>query len=132
MGEVTKNKLLEVSGLNTIFKTPRGIARAVNDVSFHMTRGQTLGIVGESGSGKSVTALSIMHLINKPGRIESGQIIFDGHDLLSLTEKQMQDIRGNRISMIFQEPMTSLNPLKSIGSQIAEMFIRHTDLPKRM
>jgi len=128
MENEAKKTILTLEGLTTVFKTSGGIARAVNQVSFDMKKGETLGIVGESGSGKSVTALSILRLINKPGSIESGRIMFDGQDLLTLTEKQMQNIRGNRISMIFQEPMTSLNPLKSIGEQVAEMFIRHTDL----
>jgi oligopeptide/dipeptide ABC transporter ATP-binding protein len=123
--------ILTVSGLNTVFHTENGVARAVNNVSFAMKKGQTLGIVGESGSGKSVTALSIMHLINKPGKIESGRILFDKRDLLTLSQRQMQKIRGQRISMIFQEPMTSLNPLKKIGEQISEMFLWHTNLSRR-
>ena len=131
MQKNTEMTVLNVSGLNTIFQTQDGIARAVNDVSFCMNPGETLGIVGESGSGKSVTALSIMRLIDHPGSIASGQIMFDGRDLLQLSERQMQDVRGNRISMIFQEPMTSLNPLKKIGDQIGEMFIKHTDLSRK-
>jgi peptide/nickel transport system ATP-binding protein/oligopeptide transport system ATP-binding protein len=117
--------LLEIDGLQTVFATVDGIARAVDGVSFCMDKGETLGLVGESGSGKSVTALSVMRLIRPPGKITDGRIRFDGTDLCHLPEKKMQDIRGNRISMIFQEPMTSLNPLYTIGDQIAEMFIRH-------
>lgn len=123
--------VLNVSGLNTVFKTSDGIANAVNNVSFQMRPNEILGIVGESGSGKSVTALSIMRLIDSPGSIESGKILFDGQDLLECSEKQMLSIRGNRISMIFQEPMTSLNPLMKIGDQIGEMFLTHTDLSKK-
>ncbi len=123
--------LLEVSKLATHFNTFDGTAKAVNDVSFSMKRGETLGIVGESGSGKSVTALSIMGLIRRPGRIAGGRIMFDGTDLPALPEGRMQEIRGNRISMIFQEPMTSLNPLAKIGDQIGEMFTRHMGVGKR-
>ena len=123
--------LLSVSGLATHFHTVDGVARAVNDVSFSMERGETLGIVGESGSGKSVTALSIMGLVRPPGRVESGRIHFDGRDLLSLPEGEMQKVRGNRIAMIFQEPMTSLNPLARIGDQIGEMFTRHLSVGRK-
>jgi len=121
--------LLVVKNLETQFKTQDGIVKAVNNVSFHVDRGETLGIVGESGSGKSVTSLSIMRLIpNPPGRIVSGQIIFDGDNLLDYTEEEMRHIRGNRIAMIFQDPMTSLNPVLTIGRQITESLELHMKL----
>ncbi len=124
--------LLEVDHLHTYFHTFDGVVKAVNDVSFAMNRTETLGLVGESGSGKSVTALSIMRLLKMPpAKIEKGHIRFDGTDLLQLPMDQMRDIRGNRISMIFQEPMTSLNPLFSVGNQMSEMFIRHKGLSRR-
>jgi peptide/nickel transport system ATP-binding protein/oligopeptide transport system ATP-binding protein len=122
----TSSHLLEVEGLKTYFYTYEGIAKAVDDVTFFMNRGETLGLVGESGCGKSVTALSVMRLIQSPpGRIVGGRILFDGDDLTRLSLKQMRSIRGNRISMIFQEPMTSLNPVYTIGRQISEMYIIH-------
>ncbi|MBN1901331.1 ABC transporter ATP-binding protein [Candidatus Sumerlaeota bacterium] len=118
--------LLEVKNLETHFFTDDGISRAVDGISFSLSRGETLGMVGESGCGKSVSALSILRLIPEPpGRIVSGQILFDGKDLASLPERDMVKIRGNRISMIFQEPMTSLNPVYTIGDQIAEAFRIH-------
>ncbi|MGQ9827984.1 MAG: ABC transporter ATP-binding protein [Roseiflexus sp.] len=121
--------LLVVKNLETQFKTQDGIVRAVNNVSFHVDRGETLGIVGESGSGKSVTSLSIMRLIpNPPGKIVGGQIIFDGDNLLDYTEEEMRHIRGNRIAMIFQDPMTSLNPVLTIGRQITESLELHMKL----
>src|SRR5687768_3377066 len=113
-------KLLEVTGLKTWFKTDDGMIRAVDDVTFHIDEGEILGLVGESGCGKSVTSLSILRLVAPPGRIAGGGIRFRGTDLLALSESQMQKIRGNEISMIFQEPMTSLNPVFTIGDQIAE------------
>lgn len=125
-------KLLEVNNLKTNFYTDDGIAVAVDDVSFQLDKGETLGIVGESGCGKSVTALSIMRLVPEPaGKIESGNIFFKGTDLLKLTEKQIQDIRGNEISMIFQEPMTSLNPAYTCGNQIDEILICHKNLSRK-
>ena len=124
--------LLEVQNLKTYFYTFEGIARAVEDVSLHMDKGETVGLVGESGCGKSVTALSIMRLIkDPPGKIVEGSILFEGADLLKLSETKMQSIRGARISMIFQEPMTSLNPVYTIGYQIAEMFAIHHRLNKK-
>jgi oligopeptide/dipeptide ABC transporter ATP-binding protein len=101
------------------------VARAVRGVSFGVKRGETLGIVGESGSGKSVTALSILRLIASPGRITGGQIVFDGEDLLMLSEKQMRGVRGARIAMVFQDPMTALNPTLTVGEQIAETILAH-------
>lgn len=117
--------LLEVKNLKTRFKTDEGAFFAVDDVSFHVKKGQTLGIVGESGCGKSVTSLSVMRLIQKPGNIESGKILFKGQDLLSVSEDKMRSIRGNEIAMIFQEPMTSLNPVYTIGDQIEEAVLLH-------
>ncbi|SIO34302.1 ABC transporter ATP-binding protein [Halodesulfovibrio marinisediminis] len=125
--------LLTVQGLTTVFDTStHGRLTAVDDVSFSINAGQSLSIVGESGCGKSVTSLSIMRLIpSPPGEIISGKILFDGEDLLTLSEKEMQRIRGNAISMIFQEPMTSLNPVFKIGEQIAEVVRLHEKLSKK-
>ena len=122
--------LLQVRNLTTKFGIDPGAVTAVNDVSFEVNAGETLAIVGESGSGKSVTALSILRLIPEPpGQITSGEIIFDGVDLTKLSEREMRAIRGNRIAMIFQEPMTSLNPSLTIGLQIAEPINLHKRLP---
>jgi oligopeptide/dipeptide ABC transporter ATP-binding protein len=127
-----KRHLLDVRNLKTSFYTFEGIAQAVDGVSFYLDAGETLGLVGESGCGKSVTALSIMRLIkDPPGRIVNGNIFFEGSDLVKLSESKMQSIRGARISMIFQEPMTSLNPVYTIGHQIAEMFGIHHRLNKK-
>ncbi len=124
--------LLEVRNLETQFRTQDGVVKAVNDVSFYVNRGETLGIVGESGSGKSVTSLSVMRLIpNPPGKITGGQIIFDGENLLDLSEAEMRKIRGNRIAMIFQDPMTSLNPVLPIGRQITESLELHMGMNNR-
>jgi peptide/nickel transport system ATP-binding protein len=125
----TNANVLEVKGLQTVFFTNSGLFRAVDDLSFHVKRGETLAIVGESGCGKSVSALSIMRLVpNPPGRIVGGEILLEGTDLLSLEEAKMREIRGNRISMIFQEPMTSLNPVIRIGDQISEAVRLHRDI----
>lgn len=124
-------KLLEVRGLKTYFYTEDGVVPAVDGVDFSITKGETIGIVGESGCGKSVTSLSIMRLIpNPPGKIVDGEIIFEGSDLLKKTEAEMRKIRGNEISMIFQEPMTSLNPVFTIGNQIIEAIVLHQNLDK--
>src|ERR1700694_1382 len=124
--------ILEVADLRTWFFTRDGVVRAVDGVSFHVIPGETLAIVGESGCGKSVTALSILRLIpSPPGRIVSGMVRFAGRDLLGLSEAQMRDVRGNEISMIFQEPMTSLNPVLTIGHQIAETLTLHQGLDHR-
>ncbi|WP_300671964.1 ABC transporter ATP-binding protein [Desulfoluna sp.] len=124
--------LLNVKHLTTRFHTPRGVAHAVNGVSFGMYPGEILGVVGESGCGKSVTAQSVMRLIPEPpGRIEKGEILFGGMDLAALTLRQMRKIRGDRISMIFQEPMTSLNPLKTVGKQIGEVYALHRGVSKK-
>ncbi|MBO9665445.1 MAG: ABC transporter ATP-binding protein [Bdellovibrio sp.] len=123
--------LLDVQNLKTRFRTDEGAFNAVDDVSFTVKRGQTLGIVGESGCGKSVTSLSVMRLIQKPGNIESGKVMFKGQDLLGLSDDKMREIRGNEIAMIFQEPMTSLNPVYTIGDQIEEAILLHQkDLTK--
>ena len=123
--------LLEVRGLKTYFAADNGEFRAVDGVSFAIERGRTLGIVGESGCGKSVTALSIMGLVPRPpGRIAGGEILFDGVDLLKLEPAEMRERRGNQISMIFQEPMTSLNPAFTVGDQIAEVILRHRSVTK--
>jgi oligopeptide/dipeptide ABC transporter ATP-binding protein len=123
--------LLEVSNLKTHFFTREGAVQAVDGVSFAVDQGRTLGIVGESGCGKSVTALSIMGLIPKPpARIVDGSIVFEGRDLTTLTERQLEDIRGLEIAMIFQDPMTSLNPTFKIGTQITETLERHFDMSK--
>ncbi|NMB12874.1 MAG: ABC transporter ATP-binding protein [Firmicutes bacterium] len=125
------DKLLEVRGLKTYFYTEDGVVPAVDGVDFTIDKGETLGIVGESGCGKSVTSLSIMRLIpDPPGKIVDGEIIFEGFDLLKKTEAEMRKIRGNDISMIFQEPMTSLNPVFTIGNQIMEAIILHQNLDK--
>ncbi len=124
--------LLEVRDLRTYFHVLDGTVRAVDGVSFAIRRGQTLGLVGESGCGKSVTALSIMRLLDiPPAEIASGEIIFEGRDLLKLSEEEMRHVRGNDIAMIFQEPMTSLNPVYTVGDQIAEAVILHQRLSKR-
>ena len=118
--------ILEVRDLRTQFHTLDGVVRAVDGVSFDLERGETLGIVGESGCGKSVTALSILRLIPpETGRIASGSIRFEGQELVALGEEEMKSLRGHRISMIFQEPMTSLNPVLTVGTQIAENVVRH-------
>ena len=119
-------KVLDVKGLRTVFFTNSGLFKAVDDVSFSVRRGETLAIVGESGCGKSVTALSIMRLVpNPPGKIVGGSVMLEGTDLLGLDESEMRAIRGDRISMIFQEPMTSLNPVMRIGDQITEAVRLH-------
>ncbi|MDH6234622.1 oligopeptide/dipeptide ABC transporter ATP-binding protein [Mesorhizobium soli] len=125
-------KLLQVSGLRTEFRTPAGAVQAVRGVSFGLDPGETVGIVGESGSGKSVTALTILRLIKSPpGRISAGSVKFRGIDLLAQDDAYMRSIRGNRISMIFQEPMTSLNPLMTVGDQLAEVMQWHQNLSRR-
>ena len=124
--------LLEVENLQVEFKTRNGIARVLDHVSFELQRGRTLGIVGESGCGKSMTALSIMGLVpTPPGRISGGRILLEGEDLLQVGKKRLRQVRGNEISMIFQEPMTSLNPVYTVGDQIAESVRLHQGLGKR-
>ncbi len=123
--------LLEVNDLHTSFFTPVGEVKAVNGVSFNLDRGKVLGIVGESGSGKSVTAYSIMQILEKTGKIVSGSIKVDGQELVGISEKEMKNVRGNKISIIFQDPMTSLNPTYTIGHQLMEAILLHTDRNKR-
>jgi peptide/nickel transport system ATP-binding protein len=124
--------LLSVRDLRTYFRTHAGLARAVDGVSFEVRSGETLGIVGESGCGKSVTALSVLRLIQPPGRIESGShVSFEGQDLMALGEEAMRRVRGNRIAMIFQEPMTALNPVFTVGDQIAEVARIHQGASRR-
>ena len=126
---MTRDKLFQIKNLKTYFHTEAGIAKAVNDVSFDIYQGEVLGIVGESGSGKSVTSMSINRLIpNPPGEIVGGEVIYKGQNLLDLTYEEMSDIRGKDISMIFQEPMTSLNPVLRISSQMNEILIKHEGL----
>ena len=125
-------RILKVRDLSVSFATDNGPAKVIEEVSFSMDHGQTLGLVGESGCGKSVTAMSIIRLLpSPPSRVESGQVIFDGQDLLKLDDAAMRNIRGNRIGMIFQEPMTSLNPTFSIGFQIGEVLRLHRGLGQR-
>ncbi len=124
-------ELLKVSDLHTCFPTPDGSLAAVNGVSFSVDRGTTLALVGESGSGKSMTALSIMRLVPPPGFIRSGSLLLEGTDLATLPEREMRSIRGSRISMVFQEPMTSLNPVLRIGQQIMEPLLLHRGLNRR-
>ncbi len=123
--------LLEVKNLHTFFKTRNGTVKAVNDVSYAIERGRTLGIVGESGSGKSVSAMSILRLLDANGYIQSGEVIFDGKDLVNLPTEDMYHIRGNRISVIFQEPMTSLNPVFTVKKQLSEPFMIHQGMKKK-
>jgi peptide/nickel transport system ATP-binding protein len=129
---MTQPPLLAVSDLRTYFYTSAGVARAVDGVSFTIGSGETLGIVGESGCGKSVTALSILRLVQRPGRIEPGsRIVFEGQDLLQLDDAGIRRVRGNRIAMIFQEPMTALNPVFTVGDQIAEVVRVHASASRR-
>jgi oligopeptide/dipeptide ABC transporter ATP-binding protein len=124
--------LLNISGLQTYFYTDEGISKAVDGIDYWVKRGETLGVVGESGCGKSVTALSVMRLIPQPpGKIVGGEITFEGQSLLNISNQQMRKIRGNKISMIFQEPMTSLNPVFTIGNQISEAVKLHQGLSKK-
>jgi len=123
--------LLEIKNLRTYFQTREGLVRAVDDVSFYLGCGELLGLVGESGCGKSMTALSIMRLIAAPGKIVGGEILFAGRNLLSLSNAAMRDVRGNDIAMIFQDPMTSLNPVFTVGEQIAEALRLHRGLSRK-
>ena len=123
--------LLEVKNLRTQFATRAGLVRAVDGVSFYVDEGELLGLVGESGCGKSMTALSVMRLVGAPGRIASGEILFGGEDLVAASEERMREIRGDDIAMIFQDPMTSLNPVYTVGEQIAEALRLHRNLGRR-
>ena len=128
---MTAAPLLTVEHLTTVFDTPSGSVPAVDDVSFEIRAGETLGLVGESGSGKSVTAFSIMRLVQPPGRISSGRLRFNGRDLLELSERDMRNVRGAEIALIFQEPMTALNPVFTIGDQIRETLLVHGRATRR-
>ncbi|MBQ1206875.1 MAG: ABC transporter ATP-binding protein [Clostridia bacterium] len=123
--------LLEVKNLHTYFKTRKGTVKAVNDVSYSLEPGKTIGIVGESGSGKSVSAMSILQLLDGNGYIAEGEVIFEGRDLTKLSQQEMYEIRGNKISVIFQEPMTSLNPVFTIKRQLSEPFMIHQGMKKK-
>ena len=123
--------LLEIEGLKTYFFTQDGTVKAVDDVTFQIAHGQTMGVVGESGCGKSITSLSVMRLIDRPGRVVDGRVRLNGDNLLTKSEDDMRDIRGGQISMIFQEPMTSLNPVFTCGDQIAEAVQQHTAVSRR-
>ena len=123
--------LLEIKDLTTHFFTRSGVVKAVDNLSLSLQKGRVLGLVGESGCGKTVTALSILNLVPYPGKIVSGRIYFDGRDLLALPSEEMRKVRGAKISMIFQEPMTALNPVFTVGNQIAEVLITHLDETKK-
>ena len=125
------NNVLEVRNLRTYFFTDQGIVKAVDDVSFGVAKGKTLGLVGESGCGKSVTAMSVARLVSSPGRIVGGSILLHGRDLVSLTDAEMRQVRGSQISMIFQEPMTALNPVLEVGFQISEALLAHENVSRR-
>jgi len=132
VNKLNQEALVEVKNLKTYFYTEEGVVKAVDGVDFEIYPGETLGVVGESGCGKSVTSLSIMRLVESPpGRIEAGEINFDSRDLTKIPEKEMRKIRGNDISMIFQEPMTSLNPVYTVGDQIMEAIILHKKVDKK-
>lgn len=128
---MSNTNIIEVRNLAVEFKTEDGIVQAVKGISFNIPKGKTVGLVGESGSGKSITSLAIMRLIGNPGRVSSGEILFEGQDLLKVSEKKMREIRGARISMIFQEPMTSLNPVLTVADQITETLMLHQNLNKQ-
>ena len=129
-GKNGRESMLEIRGLKTYFYTEDGVVHAVDGVDMALDRGETLGVVGESGCGKSQTMFSVMRLVGPPGKILEGEVIFDGRDLMTLSDADMQDIRGNRISMIFQQPLSSLNPVFRVGDQIAEVFEIHQSLSK--
>ena len=122
--------LLEVRGLHTSFHTRDGVVRAVDGIDFHVDRGEIVGLVGESGCGKSVTSLSIMGLVAKPGRVESGEVLFDGRDLLKISPDEMRKLRGDQLSMIFQQPTSSLNPVWDVGTQLTEVLRIHRNMKK--
>ncbi len=126
-----QKNLLEIRNLHTYFFTNKGTIKAVNGVDMEIQPGRTLGVVGESGSGKSITSFSILKLIEEPGEIVKGSIMFDGREIVNLSEDEMRSIRGNEISMIFQEPMTSLNPVFKIGRQLSEPLILHQGMNKK-
>src|SRR2546427_9094306 len=123
--------LLDVRNLQTSFHTSDGVVRAVTGVDFHVNRGEILGLVGESGCGKSVTSLSIMRLIPPPGKIEAGEVLFNGRDLLKLSNSEMRKVRGEAISMIFQQPTSSLNPVYDVGMQLGEVLEVHRGMRRK-
>ncbi|MEK6720311.1 MAG: ABC transporter ATP-binding protein [Chloroflexota bacterium] len=125
-------RILEVRGLQTSFHTRDGVVRAVDGIDFHVDRGEIMGLVGESGCGKSVTSLSIMRLVGPPGRIDAGEIMFDGRNLLELSANEMRELRGDRISMIFQQPQSSLNPVWDVGRQIGEVLEIHRGMKRKV
>ena len=124
-------RLLEVKDLKTSFSTKFGDVQSVRGVSFHLDKGEALGIVGESGCGKSVTMMTLMRLLADNGKVVSGEILFNGKNLTKISEKEMQKVRGNEIGMIFQDPMTSLNPLFTIGNQLIEPLMTHKNMSKK-
>jgi len=126
-----KKNILEVKGLKTYFNTVDGVVQAVDDITFSVPQGKIFGLVGESGCGKSVTSLSILRLVDNPGKIVGGEILFNGIDLLKLSTNEMVNMRGSKISMIFQQPQTSLNPVFQVGKQVAEVLEVHQKLPKQ-
>ena len=123
-------RILEVRDLKTQFFTEAGVVKAVDGVDFHVNRGEVLGLVGESGCGKSVTSFSILRLVGVPGKVVAGEVVFDGRDLLKLSEGDMEAIRGNRISMIFQQPTSCMNPVFRVGDQLSEVLEIHQALGK--
>ena len=131
MNDDNNQHILDVKGLQTSFYTRAGAIRAVTGVDFHVNKGEVLGLVGESGCGKSVTSLSILGLVGDPGKVEAGEVLFHGQDLLKLSDGEMRKIRGNRIAMIFQQPQSSLNPVMKVGPQIAEALLVHRDIDQK-
>ncbi|MBA2254199.1 MAG: ABC transporter ATP-binding protein [Chloroflexi bacterium] len=125
-------RLLDVRGLRTSFYTRHGVVQAVTGVDFHVEKGEIMGLVGESGCGKSVTSLSILGLVSSPGRVEAGEVLFDGQDLLKLDDRQMRKLRGDRISMIFQQPQSSLNPVMDVGLQLGEVLEVHRNMKRKV
>ncbi|WP_102107620.1 ABC transporter ATP-binding protein [Oceaniglobus roseus] len=125
------SELLQVEGLKTHFQTESGLVRAVDGVDLSVNEGEVLGLVGESGSGKTITALSLIRLVSPPGKIVAGRVMFGGQDLLQASEREMVQLRGDRISMVFQQPKASLNPVRRVGAQIAELFIHHRGASRR-
>ena len=125
------DNLLEVRGLKTHFATDRGLFRAVDGISFNVPRGRTIGLVGESGCGKSVTSLSVMGLVASPGKVEAEAVLFGDRDVLKLSADERRRLRGSKMSMIFQEPMTSLNPVHTVGQQIIEAILAHSAMTPR-
>ncbi len=132
MERVTENRILEVKDLRTYFHTADGIVKAVDGVDLQVDKGEILGLVGESGCGKSVTSLSVLRLVPFPGRVEEGQILYQGRDLLTLSKEEMAELRGDEISMIFQQPASALNPVYRVGLQVSEVFELHREMTKEV